>query len=206
MRIKITALAVLAAATFAAHATTLTFDDVQTGDLNIDEVQLAPGYAGLGWSNVWVLNARSYWIPNSGYSHDIVSNDNVAYNGYANPAEIYSLSSTGFGLHDGYFGAAWNDGLQITADAVFVDGSTATRTFTVDTSGSTDEVFGWNNLASVTFSSMGGTPHDGLAGAGAHFAMDNLTVTSAVPEPTGASLVMVGLALLGAIARRRKAR
>jgi uncharacterized protein (TIGR03382 family) len=194
-------LASLAAVCGIAHATTITFDDIPLGTAPYGQV--VDGYAGLGWTNLWAKDATAPGQAMSGYVNGTVSAKNVVYNSYANPAGVHSLSSTGFDLHDGYFTAAWNDGLQVTASAVFENGRTATKTFMVDTSGPTDELFGWKDLSSVTFSSIGGTHHAGFEGQGSHFALDNLTISpSSVPEPAPAMLALAGLALLG-LQRRR---
>ena len=194
-------LASLAAVCGIAHATTITFDDIPTTTAPFGQV--VDGYAGLGWTNLWADKTNAPGLTPSGYINGTVSPNNVVYNSYANPAGVHSLSAAGFDLVDGYFTAAWNDGLQVTASAVFENGSTAVKTFTIDTFGPSDTVFGWKDLSSVTFSSAGGTHHSGYLGMGTHFALDNLTVTaSTVPEPAPAMLALSGLVLIG-LQRRR---
>lgn len=187
--------ALLASAFTVSHAAVITFDD-----LSGDGSTVANGYAGLDWSNFDILNG--FHLPNSGYDHGVVSANNVAYNAYGNPA---SISGNGFSLYSGEFTAAWSDGLQIRADAVFEGGATSSVTFTANTSGPIEEVFGWTNLSSVTFTSFGGTPNVTLSGFGEHFALDNLATTSAVPESDNLALMMAGLGIVGCAARRRKA-
>ena len=194
-------LASLAAVCGIAHATTITFDDIPTTTAPFGQV--VNGYAGLGWTNLWADKTNTPGLTPSGYINGTVSPNNVVYNSYANPAGIHSLSSVGFDLRDGYFTAAWNDGLQVTASAMFENGTTASKTFTINTSGPIDTVFDWRDLSSVTFSSSGGTHHAGYQGMGAHFALDNLTVSaSTVPEPAPVMLTLAGLALIG-LQRRR---
>ena len=53
-------------------------------------------------------------------------------------------------------------------------------------------------LQALVFSSVGG---DGYSGA----VLDNVSVTAAVPEPETYAMLLAGLGLVGAIARRRKA-
>ena len=193
------ALAALLALSFGAAqaSNVINFDDLGSG------VTISNGYDGLNWSNFNALNGVTYGT--SGYQNGVVSRNNVAYNAFANPASISATSPAGFSLSDGFFTGAWNNGLNITASAVFENATTATQTFTVNTSGPTDEFFGWNNLASVTFTSFGGTSA-GLGGGGTHFALDNLNIslTSAVPEPTTDALLMMGLVAVGLGIRRRK--
>jgi hypothetical protein len=188
------ALAVLLASAFtASQAAVITFDDLSGG-----ESPIANGYAGLNWNNFWSLDGVHYG--SSGYQNGVVSANRVAFNAYGDPA---SLSGNGFSLYSGEFTAAWNDGLQIRADAVFEGGATSSVTFTANTSGPINEVFGWNNLSSVTFTSFGGTA--GPWGFnGEHFALDNLSTAAAVPESSNLALMVAGLGLVGVAARRRK--
>jgi hypothetical protein len=192
------ALAALLAVSFAAQANVVTFDDIAGNGSAV-----VSGYNGVNWNNFYVLDGVA--DTNSGYQNGVVSANNVAYNAYANPASISAASNAGFSLSDGFFTAAWNNGLTVTASAVFENATTATKSFTLDTTGPIDEFFGWNDLASVTFSSAGGTSA-GLKGAGAHFALDNLNLaqTAAVPEPGTDALLMLGLVAVGVSLRRRK--
>ena len=193
------ALAALLALSFGAAqaSNVITFDSLGSGSF------ISNGYAGLNWSNFATLNGVT--DNNSGYQNGVVSRNNVAFNSSANPATISATSAAGFSLSDGFFTAAWNNGLHVTVNAVFENATTATETFTLNTTGPIDEYFGWNNLAKVTFSSFGGTSA-GLAGGGEHFALDNLNIapTVAVPEPATDALLMLGLVAVGLGIRRRK--
>lgn len=193
------ALAALLALSFGAAqaSNVITFDSLANG------ASISNGYSGLNWSNFSALNGVT--DNNSGYQNGVVSRNNVAYNRNGTPASISATSAAGFSLSDGFFTAAWDNGLHVTVNAVFENATTATETFTLNTSGPTDEFFGWNNLASVTFASSGGVPA-GLAGGGEHFALDNLNIapTAAVPEPATDALLMLGLVAVGLGIRRRK--
>jgi hypothetical protein len=177
-----------------ASAETITFDDVPNNASLSDGV-----YHGLSWTNFFVFDGTQY-APGSGYEHGTVSAPNVAFNSYANPASFGSASA--FSLHDAYFAAAWNDGLTI-----HVVGTSGTNTYikdiVVNTGAAIDVVFNWTNLTNVAFSSSGGTFHEGLGGTGEHFVMDNMTV-NAVPEPETYAMLLAGLGLMGAVARRRQ--
>lgn len=183
---------VLAAASTAAMADTLTFEGL-SGSLN------GSNYGGFSWSNFNVLNSTG---SNSGYSHGTVSGVSVAFNAFANPASF--SSATAFTLNNAFFTGAWNDGLSI--HVVGTGTTTYVKDFVVSSLTPSNVVFNWTGLNSVSFSSLGGTPHGGYSGAGAHFAMDNLTVNvAAVPEPETFAMLLAGLGLMGAVARRRKA-
>lgn len=185
---------VFALASGAALAETLTFDAF-TGSMN------ARTYGGFTWSNFSVINAAT---SNSGYHNGMISGTNVAYNSFANPATFSRANP--FTLNNAYFIGAWNDGLSIHVVGTGTGSTTYVKDFVVDSTSASNIVFNWSGLTSVRISSSGGTPHAGYSGAGAHFGMDNLTVNAApVPEPETWALMLAGLAVVGAIARRRKA-
>ncbi len=182
--------ALMGLAAASASADTITFDDM-------GNAPVANGYHGLNWNNFYVTTGS-----NSGYANGTISAPHVSYNAFANAASF--SSATPFTLNDAYFTGAWNDGLSI--HVVGTAGSTTfTKDFTVNTSGATDVTFNWTNLTSVNFTSSGGVHHNGLAGSGTHFAMDNLTINAPVPEPETYGMLLVGLGLVGFAARRRKA-
>jgi len=187
-----TALATLfAALSFAAStasAQLITFDDLTDNGVG---TAINNGYAGLDWDNFKVIDTNTKDFPPSGFVNGIVSGHNIAYNDLANSATI--SSSTGFNLVDAYFTGAWNNGLQID---VFASSATDffSTSFTVDSNGPKDIIFNWNNITSVTFSSSGGTDA-GFPLSDPQFVMDNLTVTSTVPEPDAWFLMMIGIPL-----------
>lgn len=194
---KIALAALLAAGFGVAHADAITFEGVSTSS------PIAAGYGGLNWSNFYALNATPQYYAHSGYIHAIESGTYVAFNSGGSPASISATSAVGFDLTDGYFTGAWNNGLNISAQATFENGTTAAKNFLVNTSGPTDVVFDWTGLKSVRFTSFGGTPQAGFSGHGTQFAIDNLNAAPAVPEPANVALLLAGVGLLGVVARRR---
>lgn len=198
-RIAITAL--LVATSVASQAQTYDFSGLDAAHAAVPN-----GYAGVTWSNFYVLDGSAPGLAGSGYDHGRVTSNEVAYNPFGNPASIVSTTADGFSLSDAYFTGAWNNGLTITASAVFENGTTASTSFVVDTSGPVDQFFNWAGLSQVTFTSSGGTQAPGVNGSGEHFAMDNITFAPAVPEPANDALMLAGLGALGLVARRRRAR
>lgn len=193
------ALAALLAATFGvAHANLITFDDV-SGSV------LPAGYDGVNWTNFYELDNTYSGYAGTGYRNGAVSGTHVAFNSGGAAASISATSALGFDLTDAFFAGAWNDNLNILANATFENGTHASKSFHVSTTGSTDEFFNWVDLSSVTFISSGGTPKPGLHGAGTQFVLDNVNTTAAVPEPANLALMLAGVGLLGVMARRRRA-
>ena len=194
---KIALAAALAASFSLAHADVVTFDGVDP------HYAIPAGYGGVDWSHFYTVDGLDSFHVQSGYHNAVVSGTDVAFNSGGGPASITAADSHGFNLGDGFFTAAWNDGLQVTATATFEDRSTATKTFTLTTGGPVDEVFGWTHLASVRFTSAGGVKHAGFSGQGTQFGLDNLNV-SVVPEPASGALLLAGLAALALRARRHR--
>ena len=175
----------LSFAASSASAQSISFDNLTD---NGTGTAINNGYAGLNWDNFKVLNTTNF-MP-SGFVNSTLSAPNVAYNDQANPATI--SSSTGFNLVDANFAGAWNDGLQIDAIA-FSNTTFYSTTFTVNSTGTTDIAFNWNNITSVTFSSYSGTDA-GYGPSGEQFVMDNLTIST---TPIPAAFWLVGSALAG---------
>ena len=93
--------------------------------------------------------------------------------------------------------------MQLTAAAIFENGATQIKVFTINETGPTDLIFNWSNLASVTFSAKGGTPVYAAAPNGPQFIVDNLTVAT-VPLPGAMGLMLSGLSLILGFKSRRK--
>ena len=190
---KVLAASILAIATimpFHAQATTLTFDD-------FSNLQTIPdGYGGLNWVNFGAFDTR-VGVP-SGYINGLISPYNTLFNKSGRPANF--SSSTPFTFYSAYLTAAWNNGLTLAVTGYLADQIVDYRTITLNTSGPTFEVFNWTNVDRVNFVSFGGTPA-GYSGNGIQFALDNLTITAEVPEPT--TIAIFGLGMLGVAAARR---
>lgn len=161
--------------------TVINFEDVNAPGALANIQQLVQGwgtqaYYGLQWDNFFTLDAARR--PGSGYQNVVTSGESVGYNGLENPASFASTTGD-FALKQGYFAAAWNIGLNVTAIA-FDDGVEVGRqTFTLDlakkliTFGA-----GFTSIDKVVFMASGG--RDASArdrGEGTQIAIDDLMLT-----------------------------
>ncbi len=151
----------------------ITFDDLPYRLLPVPA-----GYNNLTWSNFYYLNGVVGRT--SGYFAGMVSVPKVAYNNGGTPAAI--TASAPFILYSAYMTAAWNDNMQVEAQAY--NGSTLSYSNTYTLSATTPTLINFNyvDVTSVQFNSFGGTPHAGYGGSGFEFVMDNVSVY-AVPLP-----------------------
>jgi hypothetical protein len=194
------------AASGSALADLLTFDDLQPP--NDQGSPLPTIYHGLKWGNFFFVDSslREKEEPGTGYKHGTISPNNVALNGFGNPASFTSVGGTAFILDSFYLTGAFNNDLDVTVTASRLGVVLDTTTLIVSTTGPTLETLNWTGIDTLQFSSSGGTPHNGVF-QGTQFALDNLTIDESAPSPVPEpqTLVLVGsgaLAVLGAARRR----
>jgi hypothetical protein len=175
----------------AAVPVTITFDDLVAEPYG---TEVANGYAGLDWNNFFVLSGTGAYLGSS-YDHAVVSPANTIYNGGNLPASFSSSSAT-FSLISLYVTKAWNEGVTHFAGYA---GDTLLYALDVNssTAGPTLVSFSqWDKLTRVVVSDGDGS---------AQSALDNITI-DAVPEPATYAMLLGGLAVLAAAARRQRRR
>lgn len=169
-----------------------TFDDLQP--LPPGQGLAVPnGYLGLNWVQVGYLDPTTR-NPTVGYLPAMVSSPHVAFNMFENPTVISSMTSnTYFTFNGAYFGAAWNNGLQVNLTGWRQGVQKQSRTIVVNTTGSNWYDFNYVGIDELRISSSGGIPaFSPDYGSFTHFVMDNFTVNEPVPEPTNLAIVCAG--------------
>jgi len=168
-----------------ASAYTLTFDDLPYPGLG---AAIPNGYGNLNWSNEFYLDGTLY--PGTGYQYGIVSGTNVAYNGFASTAVMFTNPGVVLSLDSGWFTSAF-----------------FTQNVEIDTylAGNLTGAFVFPALFSQpTFIDFGNVPFDTayiFTPSGSQLVMDNLTLNT-VPEP--ASMLLLGTGALAVVNRLRK--
>lgn len=202
MKTFLVAAAMGAALTFGvgqAGAVTITFDD------QASLVELEDGYADLQWDGFFTING-GVEFGDSGFENGAVSDGTVASNIGGEPASF--SSATLFTLNDFFLTAAWSNDLNVQVVGRRGGVDIFTTNLVVDYDGPTHVVLGWESIDEVFFVSSGGVDANfDDPGEGTHFAIDNLTLTTAavpVPEPATWALMILGFGLAGAGLRARR--
>jgi hypothetical protein len=109
----------------------------------------------------------------------------------------FTLNSLNMNWWDFYWDSVYH---PYTITGTFADGTTRSISGTVDPGQFVHLEPSWSNLRSVSFSGGAGPAWDN----GGFIGISGVVVNAAaVPEPTASVMVLAGLAVLGAVARRR---
>lgn len=162
-------------------------------------IQIPNGYQGFNWNNFYELDGLT--ASGSGYLPGTVSQRNVAFNWFSNPASLNLASGGQFNFSGAYLTAAWNDGLEVEVQGFRNNSQVYDQIVFPSATSPTFFTFNYRNIDSLTFNSFGGIHHNGYRLFGSQFVLDNFTYTL-VPEPTSASLAFVAIIAVAVVGRR----
>ena len=189
-----------------AHATVLTFDDINPAETINDSVPNV--YGGLDWSNINFRNSGPTRDPaaggtaianNGGYANGRVSGDFVGFNVDGGYGIVSSASD--FTFNGAYFTAAWQSGLNIRVQGYENDTIMYSKDIIVNYDKSNYFNFNFVGINKLYLSSFGGKDNCCYNYSGTEFAIDNFTV-SAVPVP--GAVWLLGSALVGLMGFSRR--
>ncbi len=185
------AVAAVPLSTGSAMATTITFDD-----LPVEGEFITNGYNGFDWNNFYVFGkgTTNPYYSGTGYQNGTVSQPNVAFNAFADPASILSL--TPFTFNSAYLTSAFNDGNQIKITGLLGGIVKDTKTVTLNTVTPLLATFNFQNIDTLTFTSLNNRNQ---------FVIDDFTYNAsatAVPEPF--TILGSAVALGAGVAMKRK--
>lgn len=177
----------------AASAATITFDDLSAPE--VQGTAIANGYNGFDWENFYYLNGHHNEYSAPGYEHGVVSEENVAFNGYAFPASF--SRATEFTFNSVFLTTAWADG-TIRFEGFNGVNSLYLMDVAANTVAPTLATFNWTGITKVVMTSL----------VSSQAVLDNLVfdgAVSAVPIPAAALLLGSGLLGMVGIGRKQRA-
>jgi hypothetical protein len=145
---------------------------------------IAPGYHGLAWNSLDVLDGVDFVFQPSGYSAGVVSPKNVVYpmNGDFYTSQNGSISGGLFDLISAYLTATLNDGLNVQALGYISGTLVYSNNYVLNATTPTLIQFNYFGVNRVDFITSGGLQHPGYGpGFDEGFAMDDVDVNVYVP-------------------------
>jgi opacity protein-like surface antigen len=179
-----------------AQAATITFDD------RGQDRQVLTTYEGLEWTNMETMKGN-LWGNHTGYAKGVVSPKNIAFNGEAvGVSKVAAVDGSTFNFESAYFTAAWLNGLKLKITGLLNGVTVESTTLTLSRSGPQLFDAHWMGIDELTFESY----IDECTTKGRQFVMDNLNISSGVPEPSTWAVMMVGFAGIGMMIRSTRGR
>jgi hypothetical protein len=158
----------------------VTFDDLPD---TTNGLAVTNGYFALDWNNFYEIDGNgftAYYGP-SGFGAGVVSTNNVAFNGYGEPAGISANGA--FSLISAYLTAAYNDNLRLEVEGYIGPIRAYDRIYTLSATNPTLINFNYIGVNSVDFNAFGGTQDPAYTNAGPLFVMDNMLIAPVAAPP-----------------------